>query len=521
MSSHEVPDAGRPTRVAALDLGSNSFHLLVADVSADGTVTPVLREKEMLRLGDTVARTGVIGERADEVLASLRRLRSLIDAADAEAIVTCATSAMRDAGDGDDVVARAAAEAGIDIRIITGLEEAELIFEAVRASVVLQPAPALCLDLGGGSLEITIGDEEGLQWARSVPLGVARLTAACVFNDPPTKDDRKRLRAAINAELDPLHDEIAEREPRMLVGTSGTLCDLAEMALHHRGDPAPRSINQVTVTRDEIETVHRTLVGTTTEERRKIAGLEPRRAEVVVAGSTLLLNVLDRFGRTGMTAGEWALREGMLLAAAGRPQAPGGIRRASVLDLCSRYGWPERHSRHVAALAVSLFDQTQRLHNLDAHARELLEYGALLHDIGAHISSENVEHHTAYLVEHGRLRGFDPAEIAMLACLGRYHRRGKPRPDFSAYELLSQKHRRTVDILVGLLRVAHGLDHARTGSVTGVVVGTAENEVVVMVDSDEQIDLELLTADRAGKSFVRAFDRHLRIEPAPRGAAGP
>ena len=512
-----------PKRVAALDLGSNSFHLLVADVGRDGTITPVLREKEMLRLGDTVARTGGIGERIDEVVATLRRLKAMIDSTGAGQTVTCATAALRDADDQQAVVDRVAAETGLTIRVISGLEEARLIFEAVRASLVLEPAPALCLDLGGGSLEVNVGDTSGLRWSRSLPLGVARLTAEAVESDPPTKRDFKRLRAAIAAELEPVLDEVTALEPKMLVGTSGTLCDLAAIAVHRSTGALPTSLNQVIVSRDELHDVHEQLAAMTTAERRAVPGLEPRRAEVVVAGTTVALTAMDAFGLTTMMVGEWALREGMLLDAAGRlaPAHARVMRRSSVLDLCRRYGWPEDHSRHVAALAVSLFDQTTQLHGLDDWAREMLEHAALLHDIGAHVSAEGHDRHTAYLIEHGRLRGFDPGEVAMLACLGRFHRRGRPSPDFDPYEVLRPERRLVVDKLAAVLRLAHGLDHGRSGAVSRVRVDADDDPVVVsVVAPGTELDLELWGAQRSGKRFQQAFGRTLafRVDPTDSAA---
>ena len=513
------PDARPPddaadtttTRVAALDLGSNSFHLLVAEVGSDGTIRPVLREKVMLRLGDTVARTGGIGERSDEVVQTLRRLRGMVDSTAADELVVCATAAIRDADDQAELVARAAAEADIDIRVISGEEEARLIFAAVRASLVLEPAPALCLDLGGGSLELNIGDVEGLRWSASVPLGVARLTAEAVRADPPTKGDLKRLHSAIAAQLDPLDDAIAGHHPQLLVGTSGTLLDLAAIALQRRTGALPSSLNQVVVNAGEVAEVHDMLAGMTSSERRGVPGLEPRRAEVVVAGSALLLEVMGRYGMDTLTVGEWALREGMLLDAAGRLHLPHprAIRRGSVLDLGRRFGWPEEHSRHVARLAVSLFDQMRTLHDLGDDERELLEYGALLHDIGGHVSAENHDHHTAYLIEHGRLRGFAPDEIAVLACLGRYHRRGRPRSDFAPYDRLGADRRLVVDRLAGLLRLAHGLDHGRTGMVADVRVDLDDTlaAITVLTHGSSDADLEVWGATRAGKQFVRAFRR--------------
>ena len=516
------PDTATTARIAALDLGSNSFHLLVADVGSDGTITPVVRHKEMLRLGDTVARTGIIGDRSDELIASVRRLKAMADSAAAEQVVTCATAALRDAGDREELLERITAATGLTVRIITGEEEARLIFEAVRASLVLKPGPALCLDLGGGSLEINVGDVSGLWWSRSVGLGVARLTALAVEDDPPTKRDIRRLRDAIAAELDPLVDEVTALGPKMLVGTSGTLCDLAAIAVFQRTGTLPASLNQVGVTREDLEDVHHALAAMTTAQRREVVGLEPRRAEVVVAGSTLALTAMDAFGLTSMTVGDWALREGMLLDAAGRfaPEHAHTIRSASVLDTCRRYGWPEQHSRHVAALAVSLFDQTEPLHELDAWAREMLEHAALLHDIGAHVSAEGSDVHTAYLIEHGRLRGFDPGEVAILACLGRFHRRGRPSPQFAAYDLLRPDRRLVVDMLAAILRLAHGLDHGRSGAVADVRVDLDADPVQVRITApDTGVDLELWGAERSGKRFQQTFGRKLAFTVEPAGTA--
>src|SRR3954454_18593809 len=199
-------------RIAALDLGSNSFHLLVADVHVDGTFTAVAREKEMLRLGDDVARHGRIPPAtADRAVAAVRRLRQLADGLGAGEVIAQATSAIRTAANGSELVDRIEAETGVEVEVIYGNEEALLVFAAVRASVVLEPAPALCIDIGGGSVEIMIGDASGLRWATSVPLGVGRLTGECVEEDPPSKADRKRLQARVDAVLEPVIPEVKRR----------------------------------------------------------------------------------------------------------------------------------------------------------------------------------------------------------------------------------------------------------------------------------------------------------------------
>jgi len=211
-------------RIAALDLGSNSFHLLVADVHPDGTFEAVTREKEMLRLGDDVARDGRISPAAaDRAVASVRRLRQLADASGAQEVIAKATSAIRTADNGSDLVDRIEAETGVEVEVISGLEEARLIFAAVRASLVLEPAPALCIDIGGGSVEISIGDAAGLRWGTSVPLGVGRLTAELVASDPPSRSDRNALDARIRRIL------------------SGVVADVRRRSRRWRSAPAARS----------------------------------------------------------------------------------------------------------------------------------------------------------------------------------------------------------------------------------------------------------------------------------------
>lgn len=516
-----------PLRIAALDLGSNSFHLLIADASPAGELVPVLREKEMLRLGDVVARKGRLTDEAfAAALATVRRFAALARISGCDEVVACATSALRDAENTADFVAAVAAETTIDVEVISGAQEARLVFAAVRRSVVLQPAPALCLDLGGGSLEATIGDSDGAAWSTSVPLGVARLTAACVRKDPPSRGDLRRLLARIDEVFAPAYTAIAEHKPRLLVGTSGTLTDLAVAALARRSGTVPTSVNQLEVRRDELATLHDTLVRADNDQRQRVTGLEVRRAPVVVAGSVLLLRVMERCGFDRLTVGEWALREGMVLDALERrrgdqtPSDPRAIRRASVLELCRRYDWPAEHSRHVAGLALTLFDGTAALHGLDEGARELLEFGAFLHDVGSHVASDDPGPHSAYLIEHGRLRGFDPHEVAALAALGRYHRKGTPKPEFEPFARLDKRRGAQVRALAALLQVAHGLDHAATGAVTDLTVELTPEVVRLKVVATRDGQLELWGAVRVRERARKALGRPLELilcspEPVP------
>jgi exopolyphosphatase/guanosine-5'-triphosphate,3'-diphosphate pyrophosphatase len=510
-----------------MDLGTNSFHLLVADAHPDGHIDPLVREKEMLRLGDVVSRYGAIPPTAaDQAVATVRRFRLLADAAGAQEVQARATSAIRRADNGDELVDRIETETGVVVDVISGLEEARLIFGAVRAAVVLDPAPALCFDLGGGSLEVMVGDSGGLAWATSVPLGVARLTAAFVHSDPLSKSDRRALRAHIVEVLEPVVRTVAEREPKMLVGSSGTLENLAAMVLARRDEEPPPSLNQLTVGRDELLDLHKELLAAKESERLRVDGLDARRVDLIVAGSMFLNTALELFDFDAITISEWALREGIVLDAVGHHGAadwsgdPRAIRRESVQGLGRRCNWSEPHARRVAELALELFDQTRSVHRLGAGDRELLEFAALLHDIGEHVASSGHHRHSAYLVRNGQLRGFDPREVELLAALVRWHRSGDPRVS-DEFPLLDAPAIERVRTLEGLLRVADGLDRGRNQVVRGVDTMVTPSLVLIRVRAADDVELEVWGARRKRTLMEKVFDREVELtaHPAARGAA--
>ena len=509
-------------RIAALDLGSNSFHLLVADAHPDGSFDRLFREKEMLRLGDVVARHGRLTDEAgDQAVDAVRRFRALAEGAGAEEIVACATSAIREADNGGELVERLARETGVRVRVISGKEEAELIFRAVQASVLIDPGPALCLDLGGGSLEVMVGDSTDLAYATSVRLGVARLTAELVRADPLRPGDVRRLRKRVLQVLEPVAAAVAKLEPRLLVGTSGTLCDLARMAAARETGTVPVSVNQHHVSRKSVEDVTEHLLGLSAAGRRRIAGLDARRAELAPAGAVLAVAAMDVFGFDELVVGTWALREGMVLAEMQRltgaelSEDPREMRASSVLDLAQRCNWREHHSRQVSRLALSLFDQTAAVHGLGDHSRELLEQAALLHDIGEHVSGESHHKHTAYLIQHGQLRGFKPEEVAVLATLGRFHRQGEPKTSFEPFAALDDDTRAEARVLTALLQIADGLDRGHAGTVEGVEVVVEAKRIRVRVATDGDVELDLWGARRKRSLFEDVFGRRLEFNAAP------
>ena len=513
-------------RIAAIDLGTNSFHLLVVDAGPDGSFVPLVREKEMLRLGDDVAREGRISRDATRrALDTLRRFRALADGAGATKVVACATSAFREASNGRRLADLLAEETGIQARIIDGQTEAGLIYSAVQASVLMEKGPVLAFDLGGGSLEVMVGDGEALWWASSLPLGVARLSAEVVRNDPVSRSDQRRLRKRIVDQLEPVAGQIADLfgvgapgGPALAVGSGGTFCDLARMVAYRRLGGIPVSVNQFAFSRHEFLELHEELMEATAAERRRMPGLELRRADLVPAGAMLLATAMELFGFDELTVSEWALREGMVLESLrslhpvdAPPLGAPDIRRGSVEALGRRCSWDEAHARHVARLALQIFDQSHRLHRLGENDRELLEYAALLHDIGEHVSVLAQHKHTSYLIQHGQLRGFAPDEVLALAAVARYGGRGYPKSSHKPFGSLSPKRRDRVVKLAVILRFAAALDRGRAQVVDSVGVELSGGRLRLRLRSDRNCELELWATSRQAPLLERVFGRRLDL----------
>jgi exopolyphosphatase/guanosine-5'-triphosphate,3'-diphosphate pyrophosphatase len=524
-------------RIAALDLGSNSFHLLIVATRPDGSFVTIVREKEMLRLGDVVALNGVITDEALEAAVGVvRRFRAIAESYEADEIVAYGTAALREAANGAAAVERLEAETGLRVKVINGIREAQLIFEAVRASVLIDPGPALCVDLGGGSLELAVGDRSGLLYATSLHLGVGRLTAELVRSDPPTAKDRGRLRRRVEEELAVVLPEVIDAGPQQLIGSSGTLCAIVRASVALRDGIIPPVLNQLSASSKEVVAFADLVFSLSSADRARLPGIDVRRAELLPAGVTVAEVLMDETGFLEMTASEWALREGMVLSAIGKHDRadltgdPRAIRRASVLSLCRRSNWREAHGEIVTRLAGELFDATAEVHRLGPHDRELLELAGLLHDIGEHVSRDGHGRHTAYLIENGGLRGFSPDEILMLSCLGRYHTRGRPRESFTAWESLSAADRVRCLSLLSLLRIADGLDvsHAALVFDVGAVVGADAVELVARCRGDAE--LEQWMFQRKKGLFEEIFGRtltlrcssagHDEFEPMAAGSAG-
>ncbi len=310
----------------------------------------------------------------------------------------------------------------------------------------------------------------------------------------------------------------------MAVGTSGTINDLARLAAVNDEGDIPASANGLRIQADQLRALQRRIVRMSATERRRLPGIEDKRADLLPAGVTLLAIIFDVFEIDAMVTSDWALREGIVLDAVrvhdpdDWSDDPHALRRAAVAGLARRCGSDLEHSRQVALLALSLFDQTQTLHQLDDSDREMLEYAALLHDIGQHVSRKGHHRHAAYLVEHAQLRGFPPDEIEFLAGLVRHHRRGEIKASEPRVAALDKSARDRLRKLAALLRLADGLDRGRRGVVDGLDVDIGADLVMLRLHSCDNAELELWGVRRRRDLFEKVFERELEATVARRAS---
>ncbi|HYB95708.1 MAG TPA: Ppx/GppA phosphatase family protein [Vicinamibacterales bacterium] len=516
-------------RLAAIDIGTNSVHMIVVRVRPDFSFEIVDREKEMVRLGaGGLDGKKLTPEAMTAALQALSKFKRLAESHQVDEILAVATSATREAENGGAFLRAIERRTGIRARIITGTEEARLIHLAAVYGVDT-PKPAVVIDIGGGSVEITRGSGSQVDLARSFKLGVIRLTERFVGSDPISNRDERKMVKCIREEVDRYVDLITESGFDRVIGTSGTILSLGVVAIALERGSIPQEVRNLRVPARSLRKLRKTVVELDLEERLRLPGLDPRRADIMVAGAILLDTLLKQLDADEITLCDLALREGVLLDYIQRHRAHiknidsyPDVRRRSVIELGERCDWEAEHAKQVAALALTLFDYTRRIHGLGDREREWLEYAGLLHDIGNHISYEKHHRHSYYLIKNGDLRGFEPEEIDVIALLTRYHRRATPKREHIGLTSLPKEARRTVTILSAFLRLAETLDRSRHGVVRGIEVRERMGRIFIKVQAVGDAELEIWAAHKQARALEEALERKVQIEKVPyRKASAP
>ena len=507
-------------RLAAIDIGTNSIHMIVVQVRPDLSFEVIDREKDMVRLGaGGLDGRSITPTAMAAALQTLAKFKRVAESHKVDEIVAGATSATREADNGGDFIAEVERLTGIRIRVISGTEEARLIHLAAGYGVDIGGSTGVVIDIGGGSVEVTLGTARQMTLGRSFKVGVIRLTERFVKSDPLSGRDEHRLVKHLNREMGDYLDQVAQRGYDRVIGTSGTILSLGSLAAQQH--VSAEELRNLRVPAKALHRLRKKLTSLTLEERLAVPGLDPRRADLSVAGSVLLDTIIRRLNADEFTLCDLALREGLVLdyihrngARIRKVERYPDVRRRSVIELGERCRyWPE-HAQQVARLALAIFDQTRSVHGLSDHERDWLEFGALLHDVGVHISYERHNRHSYYLIKNGDLRGFDPQEIEIIALIARYHRLGTPKKSHSGYGDLKRSKRRAVRALSAMVRLAEGLDRSHSQALAGIDLYPRADDYLARLRTAGDAELEVWAAHRHVAPLEGVLGKPIRFEVA-------
>ncbi len=495
--------------------------MIVVQVGPELSLEVIDREKEMVRLGAGGLDGRALTDTAmSAALQTLSKFKKLADSHGVEEVIGAATSAVREAENGGDFLAEIASRTGIRARVISRTEEARLIHLAAGYGIDVGSGSAVVVDIGGGSVEITLGPATGARLAKSFKIGVIRLTERFVRSDPLSEQDERRFVKYVNCQIGSHVAEIREAGYDRVIGTSGTILSLGSLAAQETGDRID-DVRNLRVSATQLHRVRKEILSMTLERRLQIPGLDPRRADLSVAGAVLFDTILRRLGAKEFTLCDLALREGLVLdyirsnsTRIAQVDRYPDVRRRSVIELAQRCDYWSAHAQHVARLAVSFFDQTRSVHGLMDKEREWLEYGALLHDVGVHISYDGHHKHSEYLIRHGDLRGFEPVEIEAIALVARYHRQSTPKKSHAGYRALPAAVRRTVKVLAAIVRLAEGLDRSHAQVVSSLRLQDRGDDYLIRLQTSGDSELELWAASRHVAPLERILDKPVRFEVA-------
>ena len=466
-------DAGsRIRKLAAIDIGTNSTHLLVAAVDTSlGTFNIEQAEKSTTRLGERDPETGALTDAAmQRGLETLRRFCDLAASHAVEEVVTAATSAVREAPNGRDFLQVINDELGLEVDLISGPEEARLIYLGVLSGMPFGERPHLVLDIGGGSTELILADGREARALTSTRVGAVRLQRDFIKVDPIPPQRRAFLQTFIQGSLEPAVDKVCRRlkpgESPVLVATSGTAMAIGALAASEDDRP-PLKLHGYRVKRQRLDRVVDQLVAMQPEQRRALPSINDRRAEIIVPGSLILqtsmrmlevdeLVLSERALREGLIV-DWMLRHGLL---EDRFSFQSSIRQSTVIHQAKRFAVNQSRTERVAVHALTLYDNSRGvMHQDDGNGRELLWAAAMLHTCGQHINLSAYHKHSWYLIRHGELLGYSESEHLMVAAIARYHRRSLPKKRHDSWQVLpTRDNRRLVGEMALLLRLAAAID---------------------------------------------------------------
>lgn len=526
--------------IAAIDIGTNSIHMVIVKVDPSlPAFTVIAKEKDTVRLGDRDPITGKLTPEAIErSLNTLRRCRDLAYSLGAEQIIAVATSATREAPNGEVFLRQIEAELGIVVNLISGQEEARRIYLGVLSGMDFHDHPHIIIDIGGGSTELILADIHEPRFLSSTKVGAVRLSKEFVTTDPISDSELKVLRAYVKGMLERPVDEIWRNlqlnEVPRIIGTSGTIETIAAIHAKDELGEVPDPLNGYKVSRKDIEKIVKKLAKMSYEERLDVSGISDKRAEIIVPGAVILLEAMTMLKLDSIVICERALREGMIVdwmlsrgLIGSRLRYQNEVKNRNVLKIAQKYHVDLEYGKRVAEFALDIFDQLQGdMHDWGAAEKELLWSAAILHNSGVYISHSSHHKHSYYLIRNAELLGFTELELELIANIARYHRKSKPKKKHQPYHDLPHKqYQLMVRQLSAILRLAVALDRRNKGAIASVECDyNTSNRILDFqlhpTEVGDQCSLELWNLSYKKEVFEEEFDVELiaSVEGSKRSA---
>ncbi len=510
--------------LAAIDVGTNSFHLIVVRTKENGGFEIIDREREVIRLGE--GSSGNIKYIKPEVfgraIATLKRFKGIADSHNA-LVRAVATSAVRESYNKNEFIQTVLEKTGIEIEVISGYEEARLIYLGALQAVPIFNKKALIIDIGGGSTEFLIGTKGNTNFSISVKLGAVRLTEKFFPNYEITESRIKECRKWVEGELFQVVHTINSSGFSMCVGSSGTIMSTGLMIQGMRkGNVSPSTIlNNFEFNRRELESVKEVVLSRkSVAKRKKIPGLDEKRADIIPAGMIILSTIFDLLDLSSMTISGYALREGIIIdtlqklhADSSRPNLS-DIRNESIKHLAESCKYDKAHCSHIAKLSMQAFEELKNLHGLTGDEGEYLYAASILHDIGYHISHSNHHHHSYYIIRNSELLGFNENEINIIAHTARYHRKSHPKTRHEEFSSLPSKTQDTVKKLAAILRLIDALDRTHKQLIKSVKFKITQSEVDLFLECRKGInpEIELWNIERRKALFEEVYGKKVYVK---------
>ena len=501
-------------RYAAIDIGSNSLRMEAAEVTPGAPIKILASDRQVTRLGESVFRTGRVSPDAMalvcRVLAGMAQQYRKLEVVGVRAV---ATSAIRDAGNQNEFLARASEAISAPVEIISGQEESRLIHLGVQSRWPHPHQNVLIIDVGGGSAEIILSESGRMREAVSKPLGAVRLTEVFLKSDPPTTVELHRMGEYIAEKLGTAFGRIGNKRCQRVIATSGTASAVVS-AIHGISGSKVDQADRLRASAAQIRQLYHDLCARNLDARRKITGIGPRRAEIIIPGTAVLLHFLQNLKMPSLYYSAAGLRDGIIadLVARGVGRELSELdrdQRHTVEGMARRYGVSVPHARQVAHMANRLFTSLQSLHGLPPHNGKLLEAAAYLHDVGHFVSESRHHKHSYYLVANSDLPGFTNRERELIANLCRYHRKALPMIDHTNLVTLTGDDRRSLNLLIPLLRIADNLDRSHDERIDSLECSLRDGQVVLTVQSKSDVDLEQWAVERTAQTFREVYGREI------------